>query len=164
MTDHSFPTADQLDQLRAGLLDDDPVLTRNIQAAVARNPGTAHGGWERVRHELDRRLERFPTLRNELRLRRRAALIGKRRLGQRAPIFATAAIAALAMVVGVALLAERSDAPTPGAALPVLQETVRFADESQHAIADERLDLAHNLDFYVWLANQRQASTGEDGR
>lgn len=158
MSDYSFPSADQLDRLRAGLLDDDPVLKRKIQDSVADKP-TTDGIWERICRELDGSLERFPALRNQLRLRRRAALTGRRRSSSGIPALAVAAMASLAMFAGLVVwLGQKETAPE--AVLVTPQVAAKVGELTAPASADDRLDLANNLDFYVWLANQRQAADG----
>ncbi|MDH3637149.1 MAG: hypothetical protein OES09_01625 [Gammaproteobacteria bacterium] len=164
MSDYNFPTADQLDRLRAGLLDDDPVLTKRIKESLVSEPEAAarNGIWQRLAHELDVSLEQSFALVNQLRLRRREALTGKRRLRPFAPVIAAGAMAALALVLGVTLFIDRDDTPATSAAVEAPQMVAKATDYRVQANADDHRDLANNLDFYVWLVNQRQPT--ETGR
>jgi len=165
MSDYDFPTADQLDRLRAGLLDDDLVLKKRIQDSLAGNPASAADGiWERLGCELDGGLARFPALGNQLRLRRRAVLTGTRRRWPGVPVAAAAAMASLVLFVAIMWFPDWNDAPTPKASAQAPQVVAKVADYRVQASADDSLDLANNLDFYVWLANQRHPADARHDR
>lgn len=176
MSKHSFPTSDQLDRLHAGLLDDKPELKAQVQRAIAQDPEVAGHArlWQSVAEELDAATECKSSLVNQLRLRRREVLSGKRRTKSAIPIVAAVAAASLATVIGVGLfVVQQTDRPQQA---PAANQLVANATTESPAVApasemiakvaeyrvqtagrmDDRIDLANNLDFYVWLANQRQ--------
>ncbi len=161
MNDESSPSADQLDRLRAGLLDDDPALKSKVEMSLAADGRAIARAalWKRVNEELDRGLERFPTLANQLRLRRREVLAGKRRSHAALPLVAGGAAAMLTLAVAISTF---QGSPQPEqAAAPVEPAVATAAAYQVQTVADDRLDLATNLDFYVWLANQREAAQAE---
>ncbi|HEX9627442.1 MAG TPA: hypothetical protein VGA00_10945 [Acidiferrobacterales bacterium] len=141
------PDADALDRLRAGLLDDAPERRRVLLDHLGGCDGcrTRYGVADRVRAALDERMDP-PAVSSALRTRRRAALAGAGgRPAARAPRLALAG-AALSLLVGIgiffALEAER-----PAEGLPQLA--------SQEPVPD----LYDDLDFYLWLAREREKVT-----
>jgi hypothetical protein len=147
MTDIDKSTADLVDQLRAGLLDDRPELKARAEQAVANNPAMQQEH-EVLRHairHLDESAEDAVAINNQLRLRRREVLSGNaRRFAPRRAsrlVLGVAATVVLAVAIGWFTL--------PGFNLiPNLVSGVDREDIS---------DLADNLDFYVWLETRGQA-------
>ncbi len=146
MTEIDKSTADLLDRLRAGLLDDQPDLKARAEQAIANNPAMQHGH-EVVRHtirHLDESADDAVAINNQLRLRRREVLSGnvRRSAPRRAPrlVLGAAATVVLAVAIGWFTLP----------ALNQLPNLVSGADRKDIS------DLADNLDFYVWLETRGQ--------
>jgi predicted anti-sigma-YlaC factor YlaD len=149
MHNQAHPDPEQLDRLRAGLLDEHPdekaALKQHLDACStcrAQNAGWAHLGTA----QLDAHL---PTdaLRRDLQQARRVALAGRRHSRARsfAP-YATAAALLVAVTIGLWTM-------QPGDQSRPLQTA-----QSIEAIPDTYED----LDFYLWLANQKDSGPDED--
>lgn len=138
------PDNRQLDQLRAGLLDQQPALKSQLlehlrDCAPCRRQAAAMD-------ELaaSQRAQADPRLARQLRARRMAALAGHRAprphpaaVRRLAPAFALAAL--LAVVIGAGVFMQFNPAPAP-------QELAQTAN-------DNVPDLYADIDFYLWLSN-----------
>jgi anti-sigma factor RsiW len=145
----THPDTDALDRLRAGLLDDAPAQRQALLDHLGGCDGcrTRYGLADRVRAALDGQLE-SPAVAGALRARRSAALGGAgSRPRSPTPRLALAG-AALSLLVGVGIfLALEAERPTD--TLPPLA--------SQEAVPD----LYDDLDFYLWLAREREKAANE---
>ncbi len=157
MTDtHQFPTIDQLDGLRAGLLDDQPELKAKVEAALRRHPELAAqlNVWDRCAAELTDASSRAVAINNRLRLLRREAICGRtRRVDrfQRAPVLTASALAGMMLVVGLGVFLTREATTT----LPTAENVATNLSGTT-----EPPDLADNLDFYAWLESQPAVAEG----
>jgi hypothetical protein len=146
MTEIDKSTADLVDQLQAGLLDDRPDLKARAEQAVANNPAMRHGH-EVVRHSirhLDESADNAVTINNQLRLRRREVLSGNahRPAPRRAPRLVLGAAATVVLAVAIGWFS-----------LPALNEMPNLLSGVDR---EDISDLADNLDFYVWLETRGQ--------
>lgn len=149
MHGQQHPDLEQLDRLRAGLLDDQPqskaVLQQHVTGcAVCRD----RSNWQSLRPgalgpDLD-----SAALRQSLRAARSQALQAPG--GRHAPHgflpYATAALLLLAVSIGIWTLQTGPDVPPQMAARDV-----------------ERIpDVYEDLEFYLWLANQKENGNGDE--
>lgn len=156
MTENRNVSTTQLDQLRAGLLDDDPELKARVEDELRRDAGLAgqYGRWDEVRGQLESEREDATRLNNQLRLRRRRVLSGKavekpRRftLPQMALAAATSVALTLAMVLWF------NERPPEGAASVAVTDMIQ--DATQPVLTGNiEVDLESNVDFYVWMQGQ----------
>ena len=141
------------DQLRAGLLDDDPAFKARVQAALAVTP-SASEFWDTVREELGRQTAVEDAISHRLRVRRREALHRANRSRFRRPLWpqwATATACAIALVAGTVWTV--SDYPATPAAQQVAIDNV-----------PELHELTENLDFYAWLDTQHASASTQSPR
>lgn len=138
-------TEEQIDLLRAGLLDDQPELKNRVEAAL-RDPANNQADddiWDRLGRELDDDCAHAIRVNNQLRLRRRRVLSGapgrSPRLRQRSVLTAVASVV-LAITVAVFLVPSGDR----GGAGPT-----RIIDSGR-----DMPDLTDNVDFYVWMEAQ----------
>jgi anti-sigma factor RsiW len=151
------PADEELDMLRAGLLDDDPtrraVLVTHIEhCAECRKRLDL---WRRVTAGLDESARSDTALNAALAERRRAALAAarpaqSRRAWNRA-LVATAASVAVSIGIGLGVW-YGTHVRTDTAAVSV----------ASRAAGDDTTDLYSNIDFYVWLGDQ-DTRPGENG-
>lgn len=165
---NQHPDSDELDQLRAGLLNDEPARRQALldHLSGCGNCRDSHGVADRVCASLDEQLE-SPAVAGALRARRRSALAGQgTAIPGRVPRLALIG-ATLSLLLGIGIFfALEGDAPTyrdaqwgpadhapdPAAASPQLA--------SQEAIPDVYSD----LDFYLWLAHEREKNVNPGNR
>ncbi len=141
------------DQLRAGLLDDDPAFKARVQAALAVTP-TASEFWDTVHEELEQQTALEGAISHQLRAHRREALQRANRGRFRRsvwPQWATATACALALVAGTVWTV--SDYPAMPAAQQVAIDNV-----------PDLLELTENLDFYAWLDTQHASASTQSPR
>jgi anti-sigma factor RsiW len=137
---YNHPDSEQLDMLRAGLLDDTPggkaVLEQHLAGCPACREQAAP--WGKLASRLDDTLQPAG-IREELQRARQAALATGSRHTHRALIpFAAAATLLIAITVGIlGLPTGKEKAPSA-------------ATQTAQAIPDTYED----LDFYLWLASQ----------
>ncbi len=151
------PDSAQLDQLRAGLLDDSSTTKSKLLehlrdcASCRLQAATIDTLVATQRHQPD------PRLAQQLRTRRMAALAGD--AAQRphqpatrwlAPAFALAAV--VAVVIGVGGYLELN--PVPGQAPQELAQTVN----------DDVPDVYADIDFYLWLSNHPTTENSDADR
>lgn len=140
------PDFDLLDRLRAGLLDGEPDQKSRAERMVMENSDLQDRTVGQVIEHLNETADNAMAINNQLRVRRREVLGGnaKRTPQQRIPQVALAAAASVVLAIAIGWFA------LPG---PINDRTTNVSGDSE-----EISDLAENLDFYVWLQNQRQAS------
>jgi anti-sigma factor RsiW len=143
------PTDDELDMLRAGLLDDEPARHARVVAhaegcAICR---TRLGLWQRVAAELDQSTETDAALSAALAERRQAAIAAAQpaqpHRGWNRALVATAASVAISIGLGLGMW-YRTQIQTASIPAPMVSQA---GDE-------DAADLYSNIDFYVWLGNQ----------
>jgi anti-sigma factor RsiW len=143
MHNQQHPDTELLDQLRAGLLDEQPEQKSAIEQhlAVCDACRTRTEIWKQLEPEsLGPRVD-AGKVRTSLQAARRHALASESRGRQRVLVpVATAALLVLAVTVGI--WTTQSDIDT----------TNTMADAGQ-AVPD----IYEDLDFYLWLANQNEA-------
>lgn len=145
------PTTESLDRLRAGLLDESPVVKQEIEHHLA-NCATCRrqaGRWDDLVHVLDGTANNEAALAAELHARRRAALAGAATTPRQPwalpwPALATAAAVTLVLGLGIFLRL-----PSEITAPPTI---------TQQAQIEPKADMFADIDFYVWLAEQEQAA------
>lgn len=159
----SHPTVNELDRLRAGLLDSDPASREALTAHLAAcSECRRHlAGWQQLRESVRRADGDEWTASNTaraLRARRMQALAGHASgahsgLGRYA-VWGSAAVAALVLVVaGVNF---RTLFAPPGVA------PATMAAATAPASAPAQDDVYADLDFYLWLSKQADANTSND--
>ena len=154
MTKQQKVSIEQIDRLRAGLLDQTPHIKDEVEAALHadQNLAAENGRWERIRQQLDATEDNDIRSKNQLRLRRRSVLSGK---AGRKPRRFTLPQMALATASGIALTLSAvlwfSYQPQ---STVVIKTGVDSADDivfRSAAEADGEFDLTNNVDFYVWM-------------
>jgi anti-sigma factor RsiW len=148
------PAEEELDMLRAGLLDDEParraLLTAHLERCAECRSRT--GLWQRVATGLDENARADSALNAALAARRRAALAAgqpahPRRTWNRA-LIATAASVAVSIGLGLGIW-YGTQLQTVRAPTPMVSQ----------AVNEDATDLYSNIDFYVWLGDQDASST-----
>ena len=159
MSKNQTVTVTQIDQLRAGLLDDSPELKARIQSALRQDPGLAaeYNHWNQVREQLESSKNDAPRLQNQLRLRRRAVLSGKAITKSRRytlPQMALATATSVALTLGVVLWINQVSQPNVAANLNASTQAIQSADMDNTNSTPVDFDLTNNVDFYVWIERQ----------
>ena len=154
MTKKQTVTVTQIDQLRAGLLDDSPELKAQIESTLRQDPAlsTEYDRWNQVREQLETSKEDATKLQNQLRLRRRAVLSGKAVRKPRQftlPHMALATATSVLLTLGVVLWLNQE--PQPNVAVN-LNASTQPAQSTGLSTVD--FDLTNNVDFYVWMERQ----------
>ena len=158
------------DRLRAGLLDDDPELSRAVRTAL--EPGgqleDSDDVWNRVYEEFEASANENPRLTNQLRIRRRAVLSGKapniKRRRFTLPHMAFATAASVALTLGIVSIIGGT-APTEA---PVSRALHMAATDLANAyvsnVVDIDLDLTNNVDFYAWMGGRNDLAVEPEGK
>ena len=148
MHNHMHPEPEQLDRLRAGLLDDQPEAKAALEAHVSGcEVCQARGSWHLLQPgnlgpDFD-----TDTLQLALRKARLQALqAGDRRRHYEFAPYATAALLLIAVFIGIWTLQPDG------------------SGQQQMAAQDVRMipDVYEDLDFYLWLANQKEDENGNE--
>jgi hypothetical protein len=148
MHSQRHPEPDQLDRLRAGLLDDQPEIKAVLEAHVA----TCATCRERCNWQLLQPGAMVPdldtgALQQSLRNARRQALQAGSQRSRHAFIpYATAALLLVAVSIGIWTL------------------QLDNGGQQQMAMQDSRMipDIYEDLEFYLWLANQKDNGNGDE--
>ena len=125
---------EHVDQLRAGLLDNDPALASTVRSALESDGDLAAGDaiWNRVTGELEVSATGNQRLANQLRIRRRKVLSGKMKGQTRRrftlPQMAIATATSVAITLGVVSLI--GDRPS-GADAPISQAVQTASDKPE---------------------------------
>ncbi len=142
---NSHPDDRALDRLRAGLLDDTTELRAHVEACTVCRQRLAV--WDRLARALPAGISPDGTLAAQLRVRRQAALAGLATVhapgaGRWAPRYLAmaAAVAAVAIGVGVFMALDRGGSDTAPNALSVQ--------------VDRPPDIYADIDFYLWLTKE----------
>ena len=151
MHEQAHPDTELLDRLRAGLLDDSIEIKDRLERHLVACPqcrSRLHA-WEHLgRHAM----EAWPVADEKLSVglklaRRQAMTAGRPRRTMRYPVLATAAVLLIAVSAGLwTLRHEFVDT------MPMMART-----------SEEIPDLYEDLDFYLWMANQGNDKTQEQG-
>jgi predicted anti-sigma-YlaC factor YlaD len=149
MHNHLHPDPEQLDRLRAGLLDDkaDEKALLEQHMDKCSTCRTQFQGWARLGATMMDAQLPADALHRDLQRARRVALSSRRHRGVRSFVpYATAALLLVAVTVGL--------------------WTMQPGDESQPLLTARSTetipDTYEDLDFYLWLANQKDAGSDED--
>lgn len=170
MNEHEQVTAEQADRLRAGLLDRDPALESRVRSALKRDGDLARRNelWTLVCGQLQASANDDSRLTNQLRIRRRAVLSGRAVKARRRftlPQLALATATSVALTLGVMLW--MGEHP-PAARAPVSRALQIASTDLAHAfvsnVVDIDLDLADNVDLYVWMEGQPAAIIDPAGK
>lgn len=152
MTKDQTVTVTQIDQLRAGVLDDAPELKAQVESALRQDRTLAaeYDRWNQFREQLESSKEEAIQLQNQLRLRRRAVLSGKAVTKPRRftlPQMAVATAASVALTLALVLWI--NEAPQPN----VVASTSSGTQKTLLTDVDNA-NLTNNVDFYVWMERQ----------
>ena len=159
MTKNQTVTVTQIDQLRAGLLDDSPELKAEIESALHQDPAlsTEYDRWNKVREQLESSQDDATKLQNQLRLRRRAVLSGKAVKKPRRftlPQMALATATSVALTLGLVLWLNQVPQPNVAANLSASTQTTQTNGVANTNLSTVDFDLTNNVDFYVWIERQ----------
>lgn len=160
MTENQNATTEDIDRLRAGLLDHQPDLKARVQSALKRdqNLRAQDGLWRQLRDQLDASGENARQLSNQLRLRRRRALTGqgvKKPQRFSLPQAALAATASLALTLSAVLWFSGGRQNVFDSAGNSIAATIAATGAEQPLpVASREFDLKNNVDFYVWMEDQ----------
>ena len=149
MHSQRHPDPDQLDRLRAGLLDDQPETKAGLEAHIAACASCQDRcNWQFLEPRnlgLD-----ADALQQSLRNARRQALqAGGRRRPYNLVPYATAALLLIAVSIGIWTLQ-----PDSGS-----QQQVAARDTLDARVIP---DVYEDLEFYLWLANQKDGENGDE--
>lgn len=151
-----------LDQLRAGLLEDDPKLKSQVEAILREDQKFAaeNDRWEEIRRQLDSMEDSDIRLKNQLRLRRRSVLSG--RAGRKThrftlPQMALATATSVAVTLS-AVLWYNDFSQTTVVMEPSGDTATKIAYPTSTDETGE-FDLTNNVDFYVWMEHQSDLFT-----
>jgi len=152
-------TTTQIDQLRAGLLDRNTALGSRVHSALDQDDHLSQQDelWARVCEQLDTCRDDDPKLTNQLRIRRRSILSGRAPGKPRRftlPQMALAAAASVALTLSVVLWfggQSRTGAQSIAHSELVASTNTNNPDSSTGANINIDMDLANNVDFYVWI-------------
>jgi len=140
-------TADLVDRLQAGLLDDRPDLKTRAELAIANHPAMrqGHGVVQHAIRHLDESADNAVAINNQLRVRRREVLSGNARrvAPRRVPQLVLGAAATVVLAVAIGWFT-----------LPALNQVPNLLSGADH---EDISDLTDNLDFYAWLESRGQA-------
>jgi anti-sigma factor RsiW len=147
MHSQQHPDTEQLDRLRAGLLDDSPREKAELEAHIARCDScrARSAGWDQLGPGALGPGIAGDALARDLRAARQRALVdgpGQRQRHVYAP-WATAALLLIAVMVGV------------WTGQSWLQPQPQMTAEATHEVPD----IYEDLDFYLWLADQKETET-----
>ena len=158
-------TTTHIDQLRAGLLDQDLALKSRTRSALRRDNHLSERNdlWTAVCEQLETSGKDDLRLTNQLRIRRRSALGGRAADKPRRftlPQMAVATVASMALTLSIVLLiGEQSRTGVTaisqvGSVAP--SESINPGLPTGTAL-DVDIDLTNNVDFYVWMENQMES-------
>lgn len=147
MHSQQHPDTEQLDRLRAGLLDDSPREKAELEAHIARceTCQARSAGWAQLGPDALGPVLDSAALDRDLRAARLQALGSGHELRQRhayAP-WATAALLLIAVMTGV------------WTGQSWLQPQPQLTAQAPHEVPD----IYEDLDFYLWLAGQKDTET-----
>ncbi|MDJ0958003.1 MAG: hypothetical protein QNI91_14135 [Arenicellales bacterium] len=159
MTKNQTVTVTQIDQLRAGLLDDSPKLKAKVESALHQDPALSaeYDRWNQVREQLESSKDDATKLQNQLRLRRRAVLSGKVTRKPRRftlPQMALATATSVALTLGLVLWINQAPYPNGAANLNASTPTKQATGVTSSNLSTVDFDLTNNVDFYVWIERQ----------
>ena len=159
MSKNQTVTVSQIDQLRAGLLDDTPELKKQIESALYQDPAlnVEYDRWNRIREQLESSKADSTKLQNQLRLRRRAVLGGKAvRKSWRftLPQMALATATTVVLTLGLVLWVNQVPQPNVTANLNASTQMTQTAGATSTNLSMVDFDLTNNVDFYVWIERQ----------
>lgn len=152
---NNHATVDELEMLRAGLLDDEPARQARVLDHIAGCPDCEQrfAVWDRVVRQLDDGTRENTSLSRELRMRRQAVLAGQDRADHgrwRLPRVFVVAAAVIALGLGLGLfttLQSITPISIPG-----------FSRSNVKNISDFYAE----IDFYVWLADQELTPSSKE--
>ena len=148
MHNQAHPDPEQLDRLRAGLLDEsaDEKATLERHLDECSTCRSQLGGWSQLGQAMMDSQLPADALREDLRQARNTALQSRSRHGYSFAPYATAAALLIAVAIGL--------------------WTIQPGDESQHLLTAQSVetipDSYEDLDFYLWLANQEDNRSDEE--
>jgi anti-sigma factor RsiW len=149
MHNHPHPDLEQLDMLRAGLLDDAPdektIIERHLAECAACRAQS--GQWQRLAAIMEN-LPQEETLRDDLQRARQTALAAKPALPRWSSAIPYAAAAMLLLAVSTGILT----LPTGQVTSPAI------TTQTAQSIPDTYED----LDFYLWLSSQDEGHSDKD--
>lgn len=159
MSKNQTVTVTQIDQLRAGLLDDAPELKAQIESALRQDPalGAEYDRWNLVREQLESSKDDATKLKNQLRLRRRAVLSGntvRKPWRFTLPQMALTTATSVALTLGLVLWVNQVPQPDAAANLDASTKTVQSTGGASTNLPTVDFDLTNNVDFYVWIERQ----------
>jgi len=149
MHSQQHPDPEQLDKLRAGLLDDQPAVKSALESHIGHCPScqSLMNSWQQLGPTALGPQLAPESLGHSLRQARQQALraTGKGHSRTFMP-YATAALLLIAVSIGIWTLQ-----PDNGV-------------QQQMAVQDSRMipDIYEDLDFYLWLANQKDNGNGDE--
>lgn len=147
MHSQQHPDTEQLDRLRAGLLDDSPQEKAGMEAHIARceTCRARSAGWEQLGPDALGPVIDSAALARDLRTARLHALEGghDRRQHHMYTPWATAALLLIAVMVGI------------WTGQSWLQPQPQLTAQATHEVPD----LYEDLDFYLWLADQKDTES-----
>jgi hypothetical protein len=152
MHEKAHPDTELLDRLRAGLLDDSIEIKDRLEHHLVACPqcrSRLHA-WEHLGRQA---MEAWPVADKKLSVglklaRRQAMAAGRHRRIIRYPVLATAAVLLIAVSAGFWTLRH---------------EFVDTMPMTASTTSEEIPDLYEDLDFYLWMANQGNDKTQEQG-
>ncbi len=141
------PAPEQLDRLRAGLLDDEIDASTTLEAHIHNCPECrSHlSGWTRLQKLVQSSEGDQALLASRLREARETALSASAPVKRPLPHPALAIAASLMLVAGLVLW-------SPWSALDIAPDRIAQHQEEQGP------DLYEDLDFYIWLAGHQDSS------
>lgn len=163
MNNDDIITTTHIDQLRAGLLDQDSVLKSRVRSALNRDNGLSEQNelWTEVCEQLESSGNDDPRLTNQLRIRRRSVLSGRASSGKPRrftwPQMAIATAASMALTLSIVLWFGERPNPDTLSITQVNSAAPTGSNSPDLAIGtavDIDMDLTNNVDFYVWLESQ----------
>ena len=159
MTKNQTVTVTQIDQLKAGLLDDSPELKAKIESALDQDPALSaeYDRWNQIREQLESSKEDATKLQNQLRLRRRAVLSGKAIKRPRRftfPQMALATATSVALTLGLVLWLNQLPQSNVATNLNASTQTMQTTGVASTNLSTVDFDLTNNVDFYVWMERQ----------